>query len=70
MNEFMREIENFKNVELSESYRLVIREALVLYKSSIEVYEDAFNTNQKEYNEITCLEVDEILTILEEVEAL
>jgi len=62
-----RELENFKDINLSESNREIIKDALEMYRNEVtkRLYSDVKSIFVAEYHDIMLLEIDEILENLE-----
>lgn len=60
------QLENVKNVKLSESNRDIIRDALEMYRNEVtkRLYAEVESNYVNEYHDIMLLEIDEILEVL------
>jgi hypothetical protein len=63
---FSHELENYKDIKLSESYRDIIRDALELYRNEVtkRLHSEVESIFVTEYHDIMLLEIDEILEVL------
>jgi hypothetical protein len=68
--EFNNDMQNYKNIKLSESEREVIRDALEMYRNEVtkRLYSEVKSNFTTEYHDIMILEIDEILEIVSEEE--
>ena len=59
------QLQNYKDIKLSESNREIIRDALEMYRNVVtkRLYSDV-KTNYANYHDIMILEIDEILEVL------
>jgi hypothetical protein len=59
------QLQNYKDIKLSESNREIIRDALEMYRNVVtkRLYSEV-RTNYANYHDIMILEIDEILEIL------
>jgi hypothetical protein len=59
------QLENYKDIKLSESNREIIRDALEMYRNEVtkRLYSEV-GTNYADYHDIMILEIDEILEVL------
>ena len=62
---FSEQLQNYKDIKLSESNREIIRDALEMYRNEVteRLYSDV-RTNYANYHDIMILEIDEILEVL------
>jgi hypothetical protein len=61
------ELENFKDIKLSESNREILKDALEMYRNEVtkRLYSEVKSIFVTEYHDIMLLEIDEILENLE-----
>jgi ribosomal protein L20A (L18A) len=59
------QLQNYKDIKLSESNREIVRDALEMYRNKVteRLYSD-IGTNYTNYHDIMILEIDEILEVL------
>ena len=59
------QLQNYKDIKLSESNREIIKDALEMYRNVVtkRLYSDV-RTNYANYHDIMILEIDEILEVL------
>ena len=59
------QLQNYKDIKLSESNREIIRDVLEMYRNVVtkRLYSDV-RTNYANYHDIMILEIDEILEVL------
>lgn len=68
IKDFMDEMERYRDIKLSESYRSIISTALEEYRNTVtqRLYSDIETNYDNEYHDIELIEIDEILQLMED----